>query len=86
MLDGRQPLVGHLHIVLPLAGPSHEIRVSAPGYGAKTVAFGGEQAPPAEIRLERVTAPVQRSSPKKGLRGKRAAPTKRGTNDAMIIK
>jgi serine/threonine-protein kinase len=86
VLDGRQPLVGRLQIVLPLAGSSHEIRVSAPGYRAKTISFGGEQAPPAEIRLDRVTAPVARSGAKKALRGQRVAPTKRGTNDAMIIK
>jgi hypothetical protein len=86
VLDGRQALVGRLQIVLPLAGSSHEIRVSAPGYDAKTISFGGEQGPPAEIRLDRAQAPVQRSGAKKKPRGQRVTPTKRGTNDAMIIK
>jgi serine/threonine protein kinase len=86
VLDGRQPLVGRLQIVLPLAGSSHEIRVSAPGYHAKTISFGGEQAPPAEIRLDRVTARVRGSGAKKTVGGPRTAPAKRGTNDAMIIK
>lgn len=86
VLDGRQPLVGHLQIVLPLAGASHALRVFAPGYHSKTISFGGEQAPPAEIRLDRVTAPLQRSGAKKTPREQRMAPTKRGTNDAMIIK
>jgi eukaryotic-like serine/threonine-protein kinase len=86
VLDGRQPLVGRLQIVLPLAGSSHEIRVSAPGYRAKTISFGGEQAPPAEIRLDRVSARVRGSGAKRAAGGQRAAPAKRGTNDAMIIK
>jgi serine/threonine protein kinase len=86
VLDGRQPLVGRLQIVLPLAGASHELRVSAPGYRAKTISFGGEQAPPKEIRLDRVTARVRGSGAKKAVVGQRAAPAKRGTNDAMIIK
>jgi hypothetical protein len=86
VLDDRQPLLGRLQIVLPLAGSSHEIRVSAPGYASKTISFGAEQPPPAEIRLDRLTAPTQRPGAKKALRGQRAVSAKRGTNDAMIIK
>jgi len=88
-LDGRQPVPGHLRIVLPLAGSSHHIRVSAPGYATKTVAFGVDQPPPAEIHLDKLSQPAPRTPRAGGTRVPRAEKTgapKRGTNNALIIK
>jgi len=88
-LDGRQPVPGRLRIVLPLAGASHHIRVSAPGYAAKTVAFGAEQPPPAEIRLDKLPAPpssAPRAAATRVPRAQRPGAPKRGTNNAFIIK
>ena len=88
-LDGRQPVPGRLRIVLPLAGSSHQIRVSAPGYAAKTVAFGADQPPPAEIRLDELPVPPPprpRAAVKKAPRADKPGAPKRGTNNAFIIK
>jgi len=84
VLDGRQPLIGRLQLVLPLAGDSHELRVSAAGFEPKTVSFSAEQPPPAEIRLVRAIA-ATRAPAKKAPHGPRPH-VKRGTNDALIIK
>ena len=59
-LDERAPAQGRLELVLPLAGASHVLRVSAPGYVSKVVEFRGADTPPAEIELERVAAPAPR--------------------------
>jgi len=83
-LDGRPPSIGSLQLVLPLAGSGHELRVSAAGYDAKTVSFGADQPPPAEIRLL-PTAAAPRAPVKKAAAAKRRA-VKRGTNDALIIR
>ena len=56
-LDDRAPASGRLELVLPLAGPSHVLRVSAPGYVSKVVEFHGNDPPPAEIQLERLLRP-----------------------------
>ena len=56
-LDDRAPAQGRLDLVLPLAGESHVLRVSAPGYVSKVVEFRGADRPPSEIALERVAAP-----------------------------
>ena len=88
-LDGRQPVPGRLRIVLPLAGSSHEIRVSAPGYAPKTVAFGADQPPPAEIHLDKLPPPPARP-PRPGAakvpRAEKPGGPKRGSNNALIIK
>jgi len=59
-LDARAPAQGRLELVLPLAGASHVLRVSAPGYVSKVVEFRGADRPPAEIQLERVVTPPPR--------------------------
>lgn len=63
-LDDRAPTRHLLEVVLPLAGSSHTIRVSAAGYLSKTVTFGPDERPPAEIRLERMPSPA--SAPARG--------------------
>ncbi|HEY8922920.1 MAG TPA: protein kinase [Polyangia bacterium] len=89
-LDGRQPVPGRLRIVLPLAGSSHHIRVSAPGYAPKTVSFGADQPPPAEIRLDKLTPSPSARAPRGGAtkapRAAKPSAPKRGTNNALIIK
>jgi hypothetical protein len=85
-LDGQPPSRGRLELVLPLAGDAHELRVSAPGYAAKEIAFGAGQSPPSEIRLEPTAAPVQAARKKKALRAAKPPQAKRGTNDALIIR
>jgi len=85
-LDGGSPRRGRLELVLPLAGPSHELRVSAAGFVPKVISFGAEQSPPAEIRLEPAPAPVSSAGAKKAAHRQRAVPAQRGTNDALIIK
>jgi len=90
-LDGRQPVPGRLRIVLPLAGSSHHIRVSAPGYAPKTIAFGADQPPPAEIRLDKLPAhrspsPSVRGGGTRGPRPDKPGAPKRGSNNALIIK
>lgn len=85
VLDGRQPRIGSLQLVLPLAGSSHELRVSAPGYAPRIVSFSAHQPPPAQVRLARVAAPTPRTAAKK-VPHPTHAPMKRGTNDALIIK
>lgn len=67
-LDDRPPMRGLLELVLPLAGSSHEIRVSAPGYVSKVVSFAGNERPPAEIRLEHVSAAARRPHPPETLK------------------
>jgi len=52
-LDDRPPTRGLLELVLPLAGATHRIRVSAPGFVARVVEFGSEEQPPTEVRLDR---------------------------------
>ena len=87
VLDGRQAVTGHLQLVLPLAGSSHELRVSAPGYQSKTVSFDAAQPPPEEIRLDRAAvAAAPRAPAKKAAHGTQRPGVKRGTNDALIIK
>jgi len=86
VLDGRQAVIGRLQLVLPLAGSSHELRVSAPGYDSKTVSFNADQPPPDEIRLVQTAAPAARAAMKKTSRGTPRPTVKRGTNDALIIK
>ena len=86
MLDGRHAVVGHLQLVLPLAGNSHQLRVSAPGYDSKTISFDADQPPPDEVRLARTPAPAARAAVKKTTRGPGRPGVKRGTNDALIIK
>src|SRR3569623_35304 len=44
-LDDRPPTQGRLELVLPLAGSSHVLRVSAPGYVSKVVEFRGADTP-----------------------------------------
>jgi len=85
VLDGRQAVTGRLQLVLPLAGANHQLRVSAPGYDAKTVSFDADQPPPEEIRLVRTTTPAPHAGAKKAHGTPRPA-VKRGTNDALIIK
>lgn len=55
-LDDRVPSRHRLEVVLPLAGSSHTIRVSAPGYRPKEIFFGPDESPPAEIKLERMNS------------------------------
>ena len=62
-LDQRAPAQGRLELVLPLAGTSHVLRVSAPGYVSKVVEFRGADTPPSEIQLERVASPPPPRSP-----------------------
>jgi len=59
-LDDRPPMRGLLELVLPLAGTSHEIRVSAPGYVSKVVSFAGNERPPSRIRLDQVPPAASR--------------------------
>src|SRR5204862_6015093 len=56
VLDERPAVRGSLQIVLPLAGSSHQLRVSAPGYVGKTIEFGANEPPPEAIHLQRVPA------------------------------
>ncbi|HEX2659374.1 MAG TPA: serine/threonine-protein kinase [Polyangia bacterium] len=84
-LDGRTPLRGRLELTLPLAGEAHEIRVTAPGYAPRVIAFGPDERPPAEIRLKPVAAPARRTAKKTARTPKPAQPT-RGSNDALIIR
>jgi len=98
VLDGRQAVTGHLQLVLPLAGSSHELRVSAPGYQSKTVSFDAARPPPEEIRLDRAAAAAPpaaankaannaaNKAANKAAHGTQRPGVKRGTNDALIIK
>ena len=78
-LDDGAPASGRLELVLPLAGATHVLRVSAPGYVSKVVEFRGSESPPAEIALARVAQPGARpvEAPKQRKRveaGKPASP------------
>lgn len=52
-LDDMAPTKGRLEVLLPLAGSSHELHVSADGYLSKDVTFRRGEQPPAEVRLDR---------------------------------
>jgi hypothetical protein len=57
-LDRHPVASGHLSIVLPKDGATHELRVAAPGYIPVTLMFA-DVPPPREIRLEALPAVTQ---------------------------
>jgi hypothetical protein len=99
-IDNGSPWTGQLHTTIPADSESHVIRVWAQGYEPRTISFGPDETPPAQIRLDplpRPTAsgrkPRTKSSPHQpGKTQTDVEPPdegprdpKRGANDAFIL-
>lgn len=98
-IDNGSPSNGQLHTTVPADGESRVLRAWAQGYEPKSISFGPDETPPAQIRLDplpRLTASGRRtkteSSHKPGRTRHALEPSddeakapKRGVNNALII-
>ena len=98
-IDNGSPSNGRLHTTVPADGESHVLQVWAQGYQPKTISFGPDETPPAQILLDPLPKPTAggrrtktESSHKPGRSTHAAEPSegeprapKRGVNDALII-
>jgi serine/threonine-protein kinase len=96
-IDNGSPWTGQLHTTIPADGESHVIRVWAQGYEPRTISFGPDDAPPAQIRLDPL--PKSTASARKAKISHQPVRTqtfvepsnegpkgpKRGANDAFIL-
>jgi eukaryotic-like serine/threonine-protein kinase len=57
-IDNGSPWTGQLHTTIPADGESHVIRVWAEGYEPRTISFGPDETPPAQIRLDPLPRPT----------------------------
>jgi tRNA A-37 threonylcarbamoyl transferase component Bud32 len=76
-LDDLPPTKGRLEVLLPLAGASHELHVSADGYLSKDITFRRGEQPPAEIRLDRDPTAAAPQAAERRAAGSDAAATSR---------
>jgi serine/threonine-protein kinase len=99
-IDNGSPWTGQLHTTIPADSESHVIRVWAQGYEPRTISFGPDETPPAQIRLDPLPKPTASGRKPKtkifphqpvrnqtGVEPPDEGPRdpKRGANDAFIL-
>ena len=57
-IDNGSPWTGQLHTTVPADSASHVLRFWAQGYEPKTMSFGADDNPPAQIRLDPLPKPA----------------------------